>query len=82
MRVSRLEQQDADASELREWAQFCKHIGDGTEPTVVMGGVQDFVRLPDAVCLPSTMLDMHTFSEVGGVHNPPKRCGALGRNDD
>ena len=52
MRVSRLEQQGADASELREWPQFLERIDDGTKPTVVMGGVQDFLRLPDAICLP------------------------------
>lgn len=32
MRVSRLEQQGADASELREWAQFLERISDGMEP--------------------------------------------------
>ncbi len=52
MRVSRSEQQGADASELRGWAQFLERIGDGTEPTSVVGGVEDCVRLPDAICLP------------------------------
>jgi len=52
MRVSRLEQQGADASELRGWAQFLERIGDGTEPTTVVGEVEDCVRLPDAICLP------------------------------
>ena len=52
MRVSRLEQQDEDALELRNWAHLLEHIGDGREPATAMGGVEDCVRLPDAICLP------------------------------
>ena len=52
MRVSRLEQEGEDASHLRVWARFLERIGDGTEPAIAMGGLEDCVRLPDAVCLP------------------------------
>ena len=52
MRVLRLEQQGADASDLRAWAAFLERIGDGTEHTTTVGGVEECVRLPDAICLP------------------------------
>ncbi|MGH9060520.1 MAG: DEAD/DEAH box helicase, partial [Acidimicrobiales bacterium] len=52
MRVSRLEREGEDASPLRAWAQFLERISDGTEPAIAMGGLEDCVRLPDAVCLP------------------------------
>ena len=40
MHMSRLEQQGADAAELHEWALLFERIGDGMEPSIVMGGVE------------------------------------------
>ena len=64
MRVSRLEQQGEDASELRDWAHLLERIGDGTERTTAVGGVEDCVQLPDAICLPH---DARTVS--GLIHS-------------
>ena len=52
MRVSRLEGEGLDAAPLRSWAEFLERIGNGTEPVVAMGGAEDYVRLPDTICLP------------------------------